>query len=134
MQVFSRSYGVMAITLDFESNNPSSNLGRTFNFWHLYRFKVIPSRVQVSPDLNLEQTRPSNSLFSNLFIVVLFSLQTYRTKRIINFFDEFHWCIHFAEMISVYPDWPSRIVEKWVWNSVLFQFDLRNDHVMFIDS
>ena len=23
------SYGVMAITLDFESNNPSSNLGRT---------------------------------------------------------------------------------------------------------
>ena len=29
------SYGVMAITLDFESNNPSSNLGRTllFFFW-----------------------------------------------------------------------------------------------------
>ena len=27
-----RSYGVMAITLDFESNNPSSNLGRTFPF------------------------------------------------------------------------------------------------------
>ena len=27
-----RSYGVMAITLDFESNNPSSNLGRTFLF------------------------------------------------------------------------------------------------------
>ena len=29
----SRSYGVMAITLDFESNNPSSNLGRTSNFF-----------------------------------------------------------------------------------------------------
>ena len=28
----SRFYGVMAITLDFESNNPSSNLGRTFPF------------------------------------------------------------------------------------------------------
>ena len=27
-----RSYGVMAITLDFESNNPSSNLGRTSIF------------------------------------------------------------------------------------------------------
>ena len=27
-----RSYGVMAITLDFESNNPSSNLGRTLIF------------------------------------------------------------------------------------------------------
>ena len=27
-----RFYGVMAITLDFESNNPSSNLGRTFPF------------------------------------------------------------------------------------------------------
>ena len=27
-----RSYGVMAITLDFESNNPSSNLGRTLHF------------------------------------------------------------------------------------------------------
>ena len=26
------SYGVMAITLDFESNNPSSSLGRTFLF------------------------------------------------------------------------------------------------------
>ena len=26
------SYGVMAITLDFESNNPSSNLGRTSLF------------------------------------------------------------------------------------------------------
>ena len=26
------SYGVMAITLDFESNNPSSNLGRTSYF------------------------------------------------------------------------------------------------------
>ena len=26
------SYGVMAITLDFESNNPSSNLGRTLLF------------------------------------------------------------------------------------------------------
>ena len=25
-------YGVMAITLDFESNNPSSNLGRTYLF------------------------------------------------------------------------------------------------------
>ena len=29
---YSRSYGVMAITLDFESNNPSSNLGRTLHF------------------------------------------------------------------------------------------------------
>ena len=29
-----RSYGVMAITLDFESNNPSSNLGRTLIFYH----------------------------------------------------------------------------------------------------
>ena len=28
----SGSYGVMAITLDFESNNPSSNLGRTLVF------------------------------------------------------------------------------------------------------
>ena len=28
----SRFYGVMAITLDFESNNPSSNLGRTLPF------------------------------------------------------------------------------------------------------
>ena len=27
-----RFYGVMAITLDFESNNPSSNLGRTLLF------------------------------------------------------------------------------------------------------
>ena len=31
-QFLSRSYGVMAITLDFESNNPSSNLGRTSYF------------------------------------------------------------------------------------------------------
>ena len=29
---FSGSYGVMAITLDIESNNPSSNLGRTLIF------------------------------------------------------------------------------------------------------
>ena len=28
-----RSYGVMAITLDFESNNPSSNLGSTLIFY-----------------------------------------------------------------------------------------------------
>ena len=31
-----RSYGVMAITLDFESNNPSSNLGRTLPFLKWY--------------------------------------------------------------------------------------------------
>ena len=30
--MYTRSYGVMAITLDFESNNPSSNLGRTLPF------------------------------------------------------------------------------------------------------
>ena len=28
------SYGVMVSTLDFESNNPSSILGRTFFFYH----------------------------------------------------------------------------------------------------
>ena len=28
-----RFYGVMASTLDFESNNPSSSLGRTFIFF-----------------------------------------------------------------------------------------------------
>ena len=34
-----RSYGVMAITLDFESNNPSSNLGRTLDFYvEIYDF------------------------------------------------------------------------------------------------
>ena len=31
-----RFFGVMAITLDFESNNPSSNLGRTFNFFLIF--------------------------------------------------------------------------------------------------
>ena len=34
-----RFYGVMAITLDFESNNPSSNLGRTSSFFQL-RFSI----------------------------------------------------------------------------------------------
>ena len=30
--IVSRSYGVMVSTLDFESSDPSSNLGRTFVF------------------------------------------------------------------------------------------------------
>ena len=30
----------MAITLDFESNNPSSNLGRTFNFYWALKFRI----------------------------------------------------------------------------------------------
>ena len=35
IEMYTRSYGVMAITLDFESNNPSSNLGRTLLFiWY----------------------------------------------------------------------------------------------------
>ena len=33
MDLLQGSYGVMAITLDFESNNPSSNLGRTSSFY-----------------------------------------------------------------------------------------------------
>ena len=33
MNFLQGSYGVMAITLDFESNNPSSNLGRTSSFF-----------------------------------------------------------------------------------------------------
>ena len=42
-----RSYGVMAITLDFESNNPSSNLGRTFPF--VKKFKCMNGKGWISP-------------------------------------------------------------------------------------
>ena len=35
------SYGVMAITLDFESNNPSSNLGRTSLFTNSRDFEFL---------------------------------------------------------------------------------------------
>ena len=38
---FPGSYGVMAITLDFESNNPSSNLGRTLLFLSWFYLCVI---------------------------------------------------------------------------------------------
>ena len=39
------SYGVMAITLDFESNNPSSNLGRTSYFCgKIGKFRLKSSR------------------------------------------------------------------------------------------
>ena len=51
-----RSYGVMAITLDFESNNPSSNLGRTFPF--LFLLDEFPYQ--------LEQTN-ARSIFSKQY-------------------------------------------------------------------
>ena len=38
--IVSRSYGVMAITQDFESCNPSSNLGRTLLFFY-FTFCII---------------------------------------------------------------------------------------------
>ena len=50
MQWSSRFYGVMAITLDFESNNPSSNLGRTCFLTFLVsnslpNIKLFPSKI-----------------------------------------------------------------------------------------
>ena len=48
-----RSYGVMAITLDFESNNPSSNLGRTFPF------------CQIISTVNIVQPTMSSLYFSS---------------------------------------------------------------------
>ena len=46
-------YGVMVSTLDFESSDPSSNLGRTWTF-HFY-FKLLPDTADVA---NAGSTRP----------------------------------------------------------------------------
>ena len=37
--------GVMASTLDFESKDPSSNLGRTFQRWKFQSFLKIVQRI-----------------------------------------------------------------------------------------
>ena len=51
----SRSYGVMVSTLDFESSDPSSNLGRTLMFWS-------PSQ------LNIYWSRPIGHKWSHVFL------------------------------------------------------------------
>ena len=40
-ELIARSYGVMVSTLDFESNNPSSILGRTFPFLIIFSLSTI---------------------------------------------------------------------------------------------
>ena len=69
-----RSYGVMAITLDFESNNPSSNLGRTSYFFLCLDSRSKGSHLvhshsdseDISAKLNTPQGAPESGLSNSV--------------------------------------------------------------------
>ena len=76
---YPRSYGVMAITLDFESNNPSSNLGRTSLFFRqLHHQQIMVDEVISLTNISILSLSRIQTfdLITGTFLLVMTSLQS----------------------------------------------------------